>query len=397
MSLSNQGSDQRQDDSGSCHGCDALLVVTHLSPGGTREVLTLIAQELRARGLKVAIVALYRGHEADIHDFPCDIIVDRERLNARGYAKAFIQLTSRIKAMQPAALLSFMPAANIMGALSGVAVGVRRRIATHHQPGWTQHPVLRTIDRVLGSLGVYSHVIAVSESIRTSFAAYPRGYRDRICVIPNAIRPIAPRNDRLAVRRHFGLRGDAVLVAAIGRLSPEKNLFNTLAGAARVAGIQLALVGDGPLRDDIERYIAAAHLDGKVFLLGQVDHQVATDILFAADVFIQLSTFEGRSLSLLEALYAETTIVASDIPSQREVLTMSDGSLAGLVCDPDDVNAITAAISGVTTNDRLRRKLAAKASILKRGLDSMQMGREYANLVTGARIAPNVVLSRGVV
>ena len=364
--------------------CDVLFVVTHLSPGGTREMIALIADELRTHGLDVDVAALYRGKNADLREFACDIIIDRERLSGFGYVKAFIRLTRHVRALRPRAILSFMPAANIVGTLSAWVIGIHRRIATHHQPGWTQHPVLRILDWTWGSIGMYNQIIAISHSIQSSFADYPHWYLERIRVIPNAIKSISPRSGSASVREQFGLSADAILIVVIGRLSQEKNLFNTLAGAASAAGIQIALVGDGPLRGEIERYIAAAHLENKVFLLGHVDRQVATDILFAADVFLQLSSFEGRSLALLEAVYAEKAIVVSDIPSQREVLSLCDGSVAGLVCDPNNVNLIAAAISAVSSNERLRRELAAKTRSLKRSFDSTKMGREYVEVLTGS-------------
>jgi glycosyltransferase involved in cell wall biosynthesis len=384
MTFSDHRSGERETRGPPRQGCDVLLVTTHLGPGGTREMLDLIAEELLAQGLVVRVAALYRGRDGAVRDVPCDVLLEREIMSASGYVIAFIRLIKRTCVIRPAAILSFMPAANIMGALSGAICGVHRRLATHHQPAWTQHSALRIIDRVLGSIGIYSNVVAISRSIQASLANYPRSYVNRVCIIPNAIRPVAPRNDRLAVRRHFGLRADSVLFVAIGRLSPEKNLLNTLAGALRVPGIQLALAGDGPLRSEIDRYISTAHLGGKVFMLGQVDRQVAADLLFAGDVFIQLSHYEGRSLALLEALYAELAVIVSDIPSQREVLTTSDGSVAGVLCDANDVNAIAEAMSAVARDEQLRRQLAAKTRVLKRKLDSARMAREYASLLMPA-------------
>ena len=363
--------------------CDVLLALTHLNPGGTLEVLILIARELRALGLRIAIVALYRGRDADLRDLDCDILVDRDSLDVGGYAKAFVKLAKRIRVTRPAAILSFMPAANVMGAISAAFAGVRCRVASHHQTRLAQHVVVRAIDRVLGSVGVYSHMIAVSQSVRDSFLSYPHAYVDRVRVIPNAIRPISPRVDRSTVRKSLGVRPDTVLIAAIGRLAEQKNLLKTIAGATRVPDTQIALVGDGPQRAEIESYIASAGLDRRVIRVGQVDHQAAVDILFAADIFVQLSHFEGRSIALLEALCAGKAILASDVASQREVLTSDDGTLAGMVCDPLDEDAIATAVSTIANNEHLRRELGARAAVLGAGLDPQRMGQDYVSLLNG--------------
>ena len=203
-------------------------------------------------------------------------------------------------------------------------------------------------------------------------------------VIPNAIKPIFPHADKLAVRKSLGIAPDAILLAAIGRLSAEKNLLRTLAGTARVPNVNIVLVGDGPQRSEIESYVASLGLNQRIVLVGHVDHQSAIDILFAADVFVQLSHFEGRSIALLEALFAKKPILASDIEAQREVLTMDDGTLAGIVANPMDESAIAAAISTIASSERLRLELGAKAGTLAARLDLGRMGQEYVALLKGA-------------
>jgi glycosyltransferase involved in cell wall biosynthesis len=363
--------------------CDVLFVLTHLSPGGTLEVLVLIANELRALGLRVEIVALYRGAKGDPHGLDCEILVDRERLGVGGYIQAFMKLAKRMRSAPPAAVLSFMPLANVFGAISAALAGVRCRVASHHQTRTAQHVLVRVFDWIFGSFGIYRHTVAVSESVRASFSKYPRAYVDRVRVIPNAIRPISPCADRLSVRSSLGVASNAVLFSVIGRLAVQKNVLTTIAAVARVPEVCVVLVGDGPQRSDIESYIAAAGLERRVILVGQLDHQAAVDILFASDVFVQLSLFEGRSIALLEALCARKAILASNVAAQKEVITMSDGRLAGLIVDPKDEDTIAAAMSVLAKDEALRRELAARAGALAAELDPVQMGRDYVALLKG--------------
>jgi glycosyltransferase involved in cell wall biosynthesis len=304
-------------------------------------------------------------------------------LSVAGYAGAFLKLAHRIGASRPAAVLSFMPAANVMSTVSAALAGIRGRIASHHQTPAAQHKLIRYIDRVLGALGIYSQIIAVSESMRASFSNYPRAYFRRVRVIPNAVTPLSPCVDRLTIRNSLAVAPDSILVAVVGRLSAEKNLLTTLAAAARVPNIQIVLVGGGPQRPEIERYIASSNLNSKVILMGHVDRQTAIDILFAADIFVQLSLFEGRSVALLEALAAKKAILASDIDAQKEVLRMDDGTFAGFVADPLDEDAITEALSALANSADLRIELGAKAGILAERSNPGRMGRDYMTLLKG--------------
>jgi glycosyltransferase involved in cell wall biosynthesis len=363
--------------------CDVLFVLTHLSPGGTLEIMILIAGELRALGLRVEIVSLYRGTGADVRALDCDVLVDQEQLGIGGYVKAFFKLAKRTRATRPAAVLSFMPVANVLGAISATLSGVRCRIASHHQTRTAQHVAVRIFDWVLGSLGIYRHAVAVSQSVRASFSKYPRAYLERVHVIPNAIRPVSPCADKSTVRKSLCVAPDATLLAVVGRLVAQKNLLTTIAAISRVPDVHIVLVGEGPLRSEIESYIASAGLQRRIILVGQIDHQAALDVLFASDLFVQLSFFEGRSIALLEALAARKAILASDIASQREAMTMDDGRLAGIVVDPADEDAIAAAVATITQDEGLRRELAARAGALAAGLDPAQMGRDYVALLKG--------------
>jgi glycosyltransferase involved in cell wall biosynthesis len=274
-----------------------------------------------------------------------------------------------------------MPAANVAGAFVAWLAGVRWRFCTQHQPADTVSRWLKPADAWLGACGVYSRVLVVSRSVAASFATHPAPYRRRIRVIPNALAPIAPREDRRSVRQRLGIAEDALLAVAIGRLSEEKNALGTVIAASRVPALHLALVGDGPQGAEIDDFVATCGLGQRIKRVGHRSRQEAIDILFAADAFVQLSHFEGRSLALLEALGAAKPIVASDIPAQREALTLSDGSVAGLLCDPTDADAMAEALGALAADGALRGRLARLAARLAAAQDPVQMGDAYAGLV----------------
>src|SRR5262245_61867295 len=92
--------------------CDVLLVITHLTPGGSLEVLNLMAEELRKQGLSVQTVALYRGVPAAGTEHRYHLLDDRERLDWLGYAKSFIRLAMYMRSTGASAIIGFMPVAN---------------------------------------------------------------------------------------------------------------------------------------------------------------------------------------------------------------------------------------------------------------------------------------------
>ena len=169
----------------------------------------------------------------------------------------------------------------------------------------------------------------LAERIR---AAAPR---TPVHLIPNGI-PIGPQPgpaDRIRARQALGLPSDALVVAFLGRLSPEK-APEVLLRAARGAPLRVLIAGDGPLRAALE---AEANPE-QVRFLGFVPD--AAGVLAAADVLALPSRTEGLPMAVLEAMAAGVPVVASAVGSLPEVL----GDGAGVLVPPGDADALRAAL-----------------------------------------------------
>ncbi|HXG09742.1 MAG TPA: glycosyltransferase family 1 protein [Gemmataceae bacterium] len=121
--------------------------------------------------------------------------------------------------------------------------------------------------------------------------------------------------DRLAVRAEFGIPPDAWVLGHVGRFHPAKNHSFLVEIAAEVArcrpDMRLLLVGDGPLRPQVEQRIAALGIADKVILAGRRP-DVPRLLLGAMDVFVFPSHHEGLPLVVLEAQAAGLPVVMSD-------------------------------------------------------------------------------------
>ncbi|MGC4941127.1 glycosyltransferase family 4 protein [Kribbella sp. DT2] len=127
------------------------------------------------------------------------------------------------------------------------------------------------------------------------------------------------RTPSAAVREELGI-GDAPLVLTVGRLAPQKDYPTLLSVAAEVAktepGVVFAVVGDGPLRDNLQARIDAESLP--VRLLGHRND--VADLLGAADVFLLTSHWEARALVLQEALQVGVPAVATAVGGVPELV-----------------------------------------------------------------------------
>ena len=158
------------------------------------------------------------------------------------------------------------------------------------------------------------------------------------------------------------------LVVAVGRLVAEKNHARFLEAmtvvAARHPTARFVVVGDGPLRQQLEAQAATLGLSGRLGFTGWRDDAPA--IAAAADVVVFSSDSEGRSIAALEALAAGTPVVTTPAPGMAELVLPSAG-------------VVTASMSA----DELGR---AVAGLLADPAALAAMGRRAAQSVAGASI-----------
>jgi glycosyltransferase involved in cell wall biosynthesis len=131
------------------------------------------------------------------------------------------------------------------------------------------------------------------------------------------------------VRRSLGLSRDDFVIGHVGRLDVQKNHAFLLRAAAEVfqrePRARLLLVGEGPLRPDLERQACTLGIADRVRFAG-VRRDVPRLMLGAMDVFAFPSTFEGLGLAGVEAQAAGLPVVVSDrvpraIAVARELVT----------------------------------------------------------------------------
>ena len=155
--------------------------------------------------------------------------------------------------------------------------------------------------------------------------------------VANAVRlPAAAAADRSSARRRLGLPDGALVVGTVSRLVPQKAVGDLVDAVARIAPgfrgspgpLTLVVVGDGPLRADLERRVRAGTNGARVMVMGARGD--VPQLLPAFDLFVLSSRWEGEPLALLEAMAAGLACVATATEGAREIFG-DDASSARLV------------------------------------------------------------------
>jgi glycosyltransferase involved in cell wall biosynthesis len=145
------------------------------------------------------------------------------------------------------------------------------------------------------------------------------------------------------------------IIGAVGRLEEQKGFDVLLRSLADVPDATLVVVGDGGERQALQALAHELDIDARVVWAGWAGDPRAW--LPAFDIWVLPSRFEAFPLALLEALLAESAVVATDVGSVAEVVR--DGE-TGLLVPPEDPAALAAAMRQLLGQEELRRRLGAE-------------------------------------
>jgi len=136
--------------------------------------------------------------------------------------------------------------------------------------------------------------------------------------------------DRFFFRRSAGKRGE-FSVLSIARMDRDKGLDMLISAAAylkdRVNGLSLTLVGDGPLRSELEDQARELGIAGIVRFTGAIEQEDVRNEYEKADVFVLPSFWEGIPVVLLEAMAVGVPVVATRITGIPELITDGENGL----------------------------------------------------------------------
>ena len=226
------------------------------------------------------------------------------------------------------------------------AARVPRTIVTHHTPELPRRE--NTVGRLWWRLAwaARPEVVYTSETDRAGDAR--EGLRTHVIELGIDLERYAHGSPSLAK--------DAPLVGNVARLAEQKGQRYLLEAAAELPEVRLAIVGEGELRDELERRACELGVADRVWFTGARDD--VPDVLASCDVFAFPSLFEGLCLAVIEAQAAGVPVVATPVGGIRE--TVVEGE-TGLLVPQRDAHALAERIRWVLEHPNEASALAAEA------------------------------------
>ena len=167
----------------------------------------------------------------------------------------------------------------------------------------------------------------------------------------------------------------------VGSLDPRKNvgtLIDAVSGAEPALPATLVVVGPIEGRPTaLSRRLTSRDRDDRIQHLGFVSPARLTDLYRGAMAVILPSVYEGFGLPVLEAMTHGAPVVATDIPSVREIA----GDAAVYVARPFDPECWGEALSRVASDDALRAELTRQGATIASRFSWPDVGRQFAALL----------------
>jgi glycosyltransferase involved in cell wall biosynthesis len=209
----------------------------------------------------------------------------------------------------------------------------------------------------------------------------------RMEVVPSGVdlaRTVTPASPQTLAA--LGVPAGAPLVVMVGSITPQKDPHTFVRAMAvvrrTVPTVQALMVGDGPLRGEVEELICQLNLSSTIHLTGfRTD---AESLIAASDVTCLSSVQEGTSGVLIDALRLERPVAATAAGGTPEVV--EDG-VTGLLVPVGDSERLGAAVARLLTERSLAARLAAagKESVARFSIECTveRTMRVYERLMDG--------------
>lgn len=340
--------------------------IRNLEIGGLEAIVLKLAEIQRVHGNTVRVVCIEKERTKVLPQPNEAIIINK--FNKINKTHALLRTMFELLRYRPDIINSHNVMPNVYGAIGGHLLKIPSILTLHSG----EKTSVAEFNRKTNSL--VKHIVCVSDQIALKLsdsAAHHISHTPR-SEINNGIDVAQYINhDGSKLRAEFGFSSEDVVIGSVGRLQSVKNHKLLIDAVKSLSGkfgnLKVLLVGDGPLRKELERYASSLGMQNAIIFAGYRSDIPA--ILSAMDIFALPSLAEGSPIALLEAMAAKLPVIASAVGSIPKII---QNNVNGITVPPDDLSSFNSSLSNLVNNLDSARRLGSKGYHTVKSDHSMQ-------------------------
>ena len=326
-----------------------LEIATYMKRGGNYVHVLVgkcgwLTEQLQACGIPVVIVS----------ELIREISIRQDYLAIRHIQRI-------IREVEPDIVHCHSSKAGIVGRIAAFMEGVPGIFTAH---GWAFTEGIPFFKRIIYSLveramlNFTAHVLCVSEYDKALAEKWFLSKSPKLSTVHNGIEDIGKTLIRDFCHDEFKRHLNLIMV---GRFAVPKEQMQLIKAVEKINkeypnSIILTLVGAGELFEAAEQYVNKHGLKDMISLLGE--RTDITELLVQNDVFCLISNYEGLPISIIEAMRAGLTVIASDVGGNNELV--KDG-VNGFLVERGNSEQLVERISFLLEHREILRELGQKS------------------------------------
>ncbi len=288
------------------------------------------------------------------------------------------RVAAHLRAQNVSLVHAHLPISGVVARLAGRMAGVPV-VYTEHNLQERYHPLTRRLN--MATWDWQDGAIAVSADVADSIRRHAGG-EVPVRTVLNGVN-VSTFNPALysgdAVRNEWGIAPEAPVVGTAAVFRTQKRLDHWLdvaqSVARRIPGVRFVLIGDGPLRGEVEAGIAERCLGESVLLVGFQNK--VRPYLAAMDAYLMTSEFEGLPIALLEAMAMAVPPVVTAVGGIPELVASGEN---GALRSFGDTSGLADDVVSLLSEPMRRQRVALRAR--QTVIDGFSMERMQGELET---------------
>lgn len=329
------------------------IVVLSLGVGGAENMVAQLAANIDKNKFAVYVISMHSPEGTIIEEKFAENRINVRFLNhdTAPNVKALFKIYRELNKIQPDIVHTHLSA--FIYTLPWIFLNRKKILHTiHNRPIYEFSHKLRRIIKALYRMNK-AIPIAISDTIAKEVKDVYKIKEDRIEVIYNPVdisiynkNSINKKNSAdvtfINVARFTSIKNQSLLIDAFSKVREQ------------IKNVKLILVGDGELRNAVEKKVIQNGLSEVVEFTGNV--QNVAEKLRLSDIFILPSRYEGLPLTILEAMAAGLPIIATNVGGVPDIVKDN-----GVLFKDNDLNGLVAAMLKLTQDSRLRAEMGEQS------------------------------------